>query len=113
MIGDNSGPVDFLGADPLATAELLEDLAADLRGLAAGSLPSPGRLREAPHLRRWGFAPRSALCLAGTAYGHPRIVDGRECVTSEIFAIARDRSWARTLSRYYQLGPPKVFGLNE
>lgn len=113
MSGDNGDPVDFLGADPLATAELLENLAADLRELAAGSLPSSGRLREAPHLRRWDFAQRSALCLAGTAYGHPRIVDGQESVTSEIFAIARDRSWIRTLSRFYQLGPPKVFGLDD
>lgn len=113
MSGDNGEPVDFMGADPLATAELLEELAADLRDLAAGSVPSARRLREAPHLRRWGFAPRSALCLTGTTYGHPRLVDGRDAVTSEVFAIARDRSWARTLSRFYQLGPPKLCGLDE
>ena len=104
--------VDFLGVDPLATAEILEGLAADLRILAAGGSPPP-QLQEAPQLRRWGFAPKHALCLTGTTYGHPRIVDGRDAVTSELFAIARDRSWARTMSRYYQLRSPRVVGMGE
>ena len=105
--------VDFLGADPLGTADRLEALAADLRGLAKGRLPTASELAEAPVLQGW--VPLSRLCtaLAGTVDGHPRIADHRPAVTSELFAIDVDRRWARTMSRYYRLVPAEPEGASD
>jgi hypothetical protein len=100
--------VDFLGADPLNTAERLEALAADLRRLAADRMPSAGDLAEAPVLRGWGVLSRPSTALTGTVEGHPRIGDHRQAVTSELFAIDRDARWARTLNRYYRLLPRRA-----
>ena len=113
MSVERTDAVDFLREDPLATADRLEALAADLRKLADGEVPSAARMRDAPILRRWGLERRPAVALAGTACGHPKIGDGRPAVTSEVFAIARDRSWVRTMSRFYSLGPPGVFGVED
>jgi hypothetical protein len=103
-------PISFLGADPVATAETLEALAADLRKLAKGRHPSPQMLAEAPLLRGWGFSRRPAACLQGRIYGHPVIGDTEFATTSELFAIDGERRWVRTMSRYYALGPAGMFG---
>lgn len=100
-----SHSVDFLGADPLATADRLEALAADLRRLAKGRLPTASELVEAPVLQGWGLLSRSCTALIGKVEGHPRIGDHRPAITSELFAIGSDYQWARTLSRYYRLEP--------
>lgn len=105
--------VDFLGDDPHRLAERLQLLADDLRLLAAGTLPSSRVLREAPIIWRWGFVRRDALALAGTTFGHPLIAEGSPSMTSYIFAIDPDRRWARTLSRFYVLGPAGKFGMPE
>lgn len=97
--------VNFLGADPLATADLLEALAADLRRLASGHAPSAAQLAEAPTLGDWGVLSRSGIALVGTVQGHPRIADHGPAITSELFAIDGDERWARTMSRYYLLEP--------
>jgi hypothetical protein len=102
--------VDFVGADPLATAELLEALAADLRRLAAGHIPTPADLAEAPVLRDWSTLLRSCMALAGSVEGHPTIADHRPAITSELFAIDSDRLWARTMSRFYRLENRKPAG---
>lgn len=100
----------FLGADPLATAATLEALAADLRKLAAGHLPEQGALSAAPLLHGWEATRKPVICLTGKVYGHPRLGDGQIAVTSEVFAIDRAQRWARTMSRYYELGPTGIFG---
>lgn len=105
--------VDFLGDDPHRLADRLQSLADDLRLLAAGTLPPPRVLHDAPIIRNWGFVRREALALAGTTFGHPVIAEGRPTVTSEIFAIDPGRAWARTMSRFYVLGPAGKFGLPE
>lgn len=102
---------DFLGCDPLAAAETLERLAADLRRLAAGNLPTSSELRDAPMLRNWSFVRRQRACLTGTTFNHPCIGDGRTAVTSELFAIDHGRRWVRTMSRFYELGPATLQGL--
>ena len=94
---------DFLGSDPYRTATALEALARDLRRLAGGEAPD---LRSVPVLRNWRPASRFQMALEGIAHGHPLIVEGRLAITSEVFALATDRSWARTLSRFYALENP-------
>ncbi|HEY8361205.1 MAG TPA: DUF6634 family protein [Ramlibacter sp.] len=101
----------FLGNDPLKTAESLEQLANDLRRLAAGKEPSQEQVAQAPLLRQWCFHQQPRYVLMGTSYGHPQIADGKLIVTSEIFAVDAERQWARTLSRYYALGPITRVGL--
>lgn len=94
------GRIDFLGADPYRTASMLEELARDLRRLAGGEHPD---LATAPVLRNWHPASRQQMALEGVIHGHPRIGEGRTGLTSELFALAHDRKWARTLSRFYRL----------
>lgn len=100
----------FLGSDPLDTAQKLEALAADLRRLARGNVPPLRAMAVAPVLHGWGFQKRTALCLAGKVYGHPRIGDGSFSITSQVYAIDPERRWARTFSRFYELGPSGMFG---
>jgi hypothetical protein len=102
--------VSFLGADPLATADTLEALGADVRKVAAGDLPDPTVLAGFPLLHGWGIARKPVTCLTGKVYGHPALGDGRVAITSEVFAIARDQRWVRTMSRFYELGPAGLFG---
>lgn len=77
-------------------AEALDDL---------GSLKggSPG-LDGAPSLSEWRVIRQDGYAfLTGTIEGHPRIRDGRFARTSILVALSSDRTWARTLSRYYRL----------
>ncbi|WP_439602113.1 DUF6634 family protein [Devosia sp.] len=94
---------DFFGADPLGTADRLEALAADLRRLAAGHVPSSTELAEAPTLRDWNVVTRPCLALVGEVEGHPSIADHQPAVTSELCAIDPGERWARTMSRFYRL----------
>lgn len=82
---------------------LVADMAAIQRGV------SPERLSngEAPILDRWVVATRTIPCLAGLSSGHPRLVgNGRPITTSDLWLLSDDRTWARTLSRWYRLGRP-------
>lgn len=103
--------VDYLGADPEATADCLEALVDDMRRLAAGWAPSSADLLLAPALSNWAFAKRPGIGLVGHSLGHPVILDGRRAMTSELYAIDTDRRWARTMSRFYILdGQEKLDG---
>lgn len=108
---DLSGNVHFLGCDPVATADSLILLARDLHELAAGRYPDADQLRDAPILRSWSFDHRPRPCLKGRMYGHPLISTGNMAVTSELFAVDRERRWVRTLSRFYSLGPATLHGI--
>lgn len=108
---DRMDAIDFLGTDPLKTADALGQLAADLRNLAAGVLPNREHIIEAPLIHRWSIVQRPTFALSGSLYNHPRIKDGQRAVTSELFAICRDRQWARTMNRFYDLGPTSLEGL--
>ncbi len=94
------GHTDFLGSDPYQTAKMLEELARDLRRLAGGEHPD---LTTAPVLTKWHPTFRRQMALEGVIHGHPRIGEGRTGLTSGVFALAEDRKWARTLSRFYRL----------
>lgn len=89
----------------------LDDLADRARSLAdafdrliADGRPSHADLADAPSLDCWSPTTRLAPALFGLATGHPRIGNNRATLTSEVFAIDRDRRWARTWSRWYRLG---------
>lgn len=101
----------FFGVDPLLTAQDLESLAADLRMLAAGIMPDRQIIMEAPLIHEWRFTTRPNFALSGSVYNHPRVADGKNALTSEVFAISSDRRWARTMSRFYDLGPASLEGL--
>ncbi|CAN7372993.1 DUF6634 family protein [Devosia sp. LjRoot3] len=104
--------IDFLGYDPLATADQLARAAYDLAELAAGHPPDPLSMSEAPLLRRWGAIRAARPALTGVIYGHPELEDGKTVVTSGLLAINRQAGWARTHSRFYLLGAASLFGLD-
>jgi hypothetical protein len=88
----------------------LETLAADLE-IVSSTLPFPldqmlaRGYPDAPILDEWRYALRPVPCLVGFSTGHPRLPgDRRSIVTSEIVLIAEEIGWARSLSRWYQLG---------
>lgn len=61
-------------------------------------------LSDAPMIDAWGLAPAGdVVVLVGLVTGHPTIADGA-ITTSPVLSIADDRTWARTVSRFYRLG---------
>lgn len=79
----------------------------ELKKLRRGEMPSDLELERAPVLAGWlvedlndGFQR-----LGGFVTGHPTIRPGW-CWTSIVLFMAVDRTWARTISRYYRLGEP-------
>lgn len=90
--------------------ELVEQIklaSVDLRRLEEGWRPSEADLREAVVLRNWivGVDPHTNQTVFwGEALGHPLLGD-RLIVTSPVIWISKDRRIARTLSRWYRLGP--------
>lgn len=85
-----------------------ETLVAGLRELSkleAGKVPSEEELSQAPHLSNWVFGEIDGgfRRLGGIVTGHPRIRDGW-IWTSVVLFVSPDKKWARTVSRYYNLG---------
>ena len=75
-----------------------------VRDSASPEILAHGR---APILDRWALALRPTPCLAGLSTGHPSLPgENREIGTSAIWLMSQDRTWARALSRWYQLGRP-------
>jgi hypothetical protein len=84
-------------------AALLADMERIHRGQSPGDLAGS----EPPILDRWILASTMVPCLAGLSTGHPRLVgENRLIGTSDLWLLSEDRSWARTLSRWYRLGRP-------
>ena len=87
-----------------------EAVAAGLQELAKlkrGEMPSDADLDGAPILAGWFVEDISNgyQRLGGFVTGHPTIRPGW-CWTSVLLFISDDRTWARTISRYYRLGSP-------
>jgi hypothetical protein len=89
---------------PADLADAARRLADDLAALAEGRDPDPAVLAAAPLLDLWRPATRPAAALIGLATGHPTVRDGRTSLTTEVFALDPTHGWARTWSRFYQLG---------
>ena len=96
--------VDCLYGSLSSRVEYLERLAADLRALAEGQLPSPERLAASPQLNPYSVTTVEVPVLAGLVDRHPILGASKTIVTSPVWAVAKDRTWARTYSRYYRLG---------
>jgi hypothetical protein len=96
------------GSDPAAPI-LTRDLVSlcDYLDALAEAEPEAIHLADAPRIDRWCAAVIADLpVLVGLVTGHPRLRQGARTVTSPLVRIAPDQGWARTLSRYYQLGRP-------
>jgi hypothetical protein len=95
----------------------LESLLSDLEHLGNGGVPTAAELAAAPLLDPWCLGtctlpclPRNALhCRVGANRGHP-ILKGRFIRTTDVWALAPELGWARTLSRFYRLGRPMQSG---
>ena len=86
-----------------------EAIAAGLREaarIAEGHVPNDTDLTNAPLLSLWAVErqPGGMVRLIGVVSGHPSIADGW-CTTSVVLAADEAAGWARTVSRYYRLGP--------
>jgi hypothetical protein len=90
--------------DAVDTFRRAQNLADDLRRIAADDLPTAADLAKAPVIDHWTMSVRPESCLVGTISGHPSIGLMRPGITSGIFAFSPDLGWVRTLSRLYALG---------
>lgn len=105
MVIFNPCKTDHGGAFDYQLARLIA-LMDDMEKIRSG-VPPERLATEPPVLERWVMAQRPAMCLAGLSFGHPLLMgDARPIVTSDLCLIAQDRTWARTLSRWYRLGRP-------
>ena len=86
----------------LVKPSLIARLAADFESLQNRGSPTAEDLSSAPLLTNWSVGRPCAFGLKGQVIGHPLIQDG-EVWTSAAYVLAGDRSWVRTLSRYYRL----------
>lgn len=85
----------------------LSALVADMEAIGRGLGPEDLVEGEAPLLDRWILGRCPIRCLVGLSTGHPRLPgENRPIGTSDLWLISEDRSWARTLSRWYRLGRP-------
>lgn len=85
----------------------LSRLVADLRAIRDGRGPTASDLEDAPVLVNWERQLRPVACLTGNVCDHPMLPGmGRPIVTSDLWVLAPDQGWARTLSRWYRLGRP-------
>ncbi|RWM39942.1 DUF6634 family protein [Mesorhizobium sp.] len=85
----------------------LSALVADMEAIGRGLAPEDLVEGEAPLLDRWILGHRPIPCLVGLSTGHPRLPgENRPIATSDVWLMSEDRSWARTLSRWYKLGRP-------
>ncbi|MEA1842969.1 DUF6634 family protein [Agrobacterium tumefaciens] len=58
---------------------------------------------ETPILRNYKPIIGKAFALSGVVSGHPRLADGHEVITSQLFYLDEDRGLARTMNRWYRL----------
>ena len=76
--------------------------------IADGYVPTETDLLGAPLISNWIIAMRPGdprPSLVGSITGHPTLGDTALSATSVVLAMSVDGGWARTVSRYYRLGP--------
>ncbi|MCS4091375.1 hypothetical protein [Rhizobium sp. BK176] len=99
-LGDSSDGLWF-GYSKVGLVEKLRRLADDLENAET----STGTRVPEVFLKDWFLVQRPVPSLVGQSFGHPNIVDGRSACTSQLFFLDERRGLARTLSRWYSLGP--------
>ena len=87
--------------DSPATTRRLFD---DLRRIDDGTLDVPSILADAPTLSDYKLVLGWSHALSGVVHGHPRLQDGHEVVTSQLFYLDPQLGLARTMNRWYRLG---------
>ena len=83
----------------------LESLVAALDRIGSGGMPTAAELEAAPLLDPYCLDTCTLPCLIGANQGHP-VLKGPIIRTTEVWALATELGWARTLSRLYRLGRP-------
>lgn len=76
--------------------------------IADGYVPTEADLAGAPLISNWIFATAPGdpgPTLVGSITGHPTLGNSALSTTSVVLAIDVEAGWARTVSRYYRLGP--------
>jgi hypothetical protein len=85
----------------------LTSLLMDFNRVEVGDFPKPEELERAPLLNDYLLGARPLPCLVGCVTGHPKVGPG-PVATSDVWMIAEELGWARTLSRLYRLGRPAM-----
>ena len=82
--------------------------------IRSGEPPTKAEIAAAPKMEAWSLEPVEGglYRLVGMVTGHPVIPPGF-CRTSALLVMSEDRTWARTVSRVYALGPALHDFLNE
>lgn len=98
---------DRLGPDGRTQGERIEEARRTLRRLSSAWLPGAPELAEAPILEFVEAVPDGPfVSFRGRVFGHPKIPNGRRALTSVVVGYdGRRGRWARTISRWYRLGP--------
>lgn len=105
LFGQHSGEQAAAALD--FQLQRLSGLVADMQLVRQGASPETTARGEAPILNHWNLAQRPVRCLAGHSTGHPRLAGAsRAIATPDLWQMSEDRTWARTLSRWYRLGCP-------
>ena len=68
-------------------------------------MPTPDELEDAPILDGYAVSETTLCCLVGQQSGHPDL-QGKMIQTSELWCMAPELGWARTMTRFYRLGRP-------
>jgi|APMI01.1.fsa_nt_gi hypothetical protein len=89
--------------DERGLSDRLRELADDMEAIEEGVAPTEQDLMSAPVLTGWSQLPQQVPVIAGIVAGHPSLQNF--IMTSQVYA-SDGRTWVRTLSRWYRLGPP-------
>lgn len=89
---------EFHWLDSEATERLLDDI----RRVNAGAFDIRA-VADAPLLEGYRVAIGKAYALTGLVSGHPRLTDGKEVITSQLFYLNSEIGIARTMNRWYRL----------
>jgi len=107
---------DFSFLDPrnleAGLADKLRRLADDIARFQDGIRPMPEQLEAAPMLVDWHyrFTPLGVR-LVGDVLHHPTLRSG-QIMTSQIWVADPKGLWARSMSRFYRLGDPKLSNID-
>ena len=80
-------------------------LLSDLKAIREGAGPTEAELAAAPLIDQFSKVYEPVPCLTGFIHGHPGLPDGPGR-TSDLWVVAPEQGWVRTISRYYRLGQP-------